>query len=190
MIYQFAEGHRLAVKNANAQEVGEALEQLTANEQNFGPHLLVETARPKSSPLHKYFEWDDTEAAAQYRIEQARYLIRTVIVVRDEEPESPRIRAFVAVAEDAGRGRYVPMGRALSTPSYREKLMADAESDLARYQNKYSVLRNIDEWWVPIRTAHKVLKTKVKEAAIARAQKDKAKKAVTVTAGRKKKVAA
>jgi hypothetical protein len=36
---------------------------------------LVEAARDESSPLHDYFEWDDTAAAHQWRVTQARTLI-------------------------------------------------------------------------------------------------------------------
>ena len=39
---------------------------------------LVEAAADENSPLHGYFEWDDSVAAHQYRIVQARLLIGSV----------------------------------------------------------------------------------------------------------------
>jgi len=42
------------------------------------PADVLEEARNPDSPLHGHFEWDDTEAAAKYRLSQARALIRTV----------------------------------------------------------------------------------------------------------------
>lgn len=40
------------------------------------PDAVVEDAMDPESPLHDKLEWDDTEAARQYRLEQARALIR------------------------------------------------------------------------------------------------------------------
>ena len=43
------------------------------------PEDVVEAARPANSPLHTRFTWDDSAAAHQFRLEQARTLIRTTI---------------------------------------------------------------------------------------------------------------
>jgi len=48
---------------------------------------VVEAARPQISALHRFFEWDDTRAAAAHRESQARRLVTAVVVVYD--PESP-----------------------------------------------------------------------------------------------------
>lgn len=50
------------------------------------PSAVVADAEDGSSPLHHCFEWDDTEAARQWRLEQARTLIRSVRV--DVQTES------------------------------------------------------------------------------------------------------
>jgi len=41
---------------------------------------VVGEARKKTSPLHDFFEWDDSKAAESWRLEQARGLIRSVLV--------------------------------------------------------------------------------------------------------------
>ena len=51
-----------------------------AGEGVLTPDAVVEAAASPDSPLHGYFEWDDTEAARKYRLEQARTLIRSVHV--------------------------------------------------------------------------------------------------------------
>jgi len=53
---------------------------------------VLEEARNPDSPLHPMFEWDDQVAAHQYRLEQARALIREVrveVVCRDEMVLAP-----------------------------------------------------------------------------------------------------
>ena len=44
------------------------------------PEVVVEAARNPNSLLHGYFTWDDGEAAEQFRLQEARALIRRVKV--------------------------------------------------------------------------------------------------------------
>lgn len=47
-----------------------------ANGGDLTPDIVLDSARPSDSPLHKHFEWDDSVAAEQYRRNQARTLLR------------------------------------------------------------------------------------------------------------------
>jgi len=65
------------------------------------PAVLEEAADP-SSPLHLWFDWDDTMAAAKWRLEQARELIRSVkMLIVVEEREIP---AVVYLRDPAAKG--------------------------------------------------------------------------------------
>ena len=44
----------------------------------LSPEIVVKAATNPKSPLHKYFEWDDSKAAESYRIQQARQIIKIV----------------------------------------------------------------------------------------------------------------
>ena len=76
------------------------------------PNDLVNQARSESSPIHNLFEWDDTEAASQYRLSQARNIINHIeIEVRGESSEERKAdiviqpqRAFHSVVSEYGRG--------------------------------------------------------------------------------------
>lgn len=46
----------------------------------LAPADVVAEASDPASPLHDYFEWDDSEAARKYRLSQARTLIRSIKV--------------------------------------------------------------------------------------------------------------
>lgn len=48
------------------------------------PRDVVAAARPAMSPLHRFFLWDDTEAAERYRERQARDLLLNIVVMRAE----------------------------------------------------------------------------------------------------------
>lgn len=61
-------------KKAAIQEINRLAKQ---NDGKITPLQLVEAAQDTDSPLHGYFEWDDTEAAQKYREAQARTLLRS-----------------------------------------------------------------------------------------------------------------
>src|SRR5690348_11374673 len=44
---------------------------------------VLDLARPRTSPIHRYFNWDDTDAAEKYRLMQARKLIACLVVEID-----------------------------------------------------------------------------------------------------------
>lgn len=51
------------------------------------PTLVLKKAKLKKNPLHDYFEWDDSEAAREYRLIQSRKLIRQVKVIHEDRKE-------------------------------------------------------------------------------------------------------
>jgi len=59
------------------------------------PEQVIEAAEDESSPLHGCFTWDDTEAAAKWRIEEARELIRSVHIEITVEERTVRSVAYV-----------------------------------------------------------------------------------------------
>lgn len=74
-----------------------ALREIEARDGIIRPQAVVEAATPEGSPLHQFFEWDNTKAAVAHREQQARQLIRSV-VIRDAESTSPTtVRAYVNV---------------------------------------------------------------------------------------------
>jgi hypothetical protein len=66
--------------------VAQRLRTLEDGEGRLEPERVVEEARDPKSPLHPFFEWDDTSAAHAHRLSQARGLIRRLkieVIVRD-----------------------------------------------------------------------------------------------------------
>ena len=62
------------------------------------PDMVVKEAKKKSSPLHQYFEWNDTEAALQWRKQQARVMIHHIKVIREER--RTHVREYIRVPEE------------------------------------------------------------------------------------------
>lgn len=76
------------------------------------PELVVEAAKVKTSALHKYFTWDNKEAAVKYRLQEASNLLRRieVVVIKDGEPKT--LRAFEVVSRNETTSNYAPVDTA------------------------------------------------------------------------------
>lgn len=102
MIYKFKSGTRYT-KECDPQQIGESLELIRLNNEGrlHVQDVLTDAVNP-ASPLHPVFTWDDQEAAQSWRTQEARQLIRSVVVLKteDAEPETAFYNVKVQVGED------------------------------------------------------------------------------------------
>lgn len=118
------------------------------------PEAVVAFARNPKTALHSWFTWDDSQAAVEYRLWQARQVIRVCVTVTEGPDESP-IRTYVSLYDDRGEDGYRLLTDVLSDEEMREKLLQQALAEFKTWQTKYQQLRKL----APIFTAgHKVAK--------------------------------
>lgn len=106
------------------------------------PEAVVQAAKPASSPLHRYFEWDNHKAADNYRRWQARELILSVHIVDADEPDSQPVRAFVNISPEqgddfiAGKG-YVFTPTIATKANYQAQVVQYAYDQLRAWKEKF-----------------------------------------------------
>jgi len=140
MVYRFRDGFHV---NGDAQQVGEALEKLrNRHHGRLTAGQVVAAASRKRSPLHRYFEWDDTAAARKYRLSQATYLIRAVVVAAtDGEREFEPVRAFVCIsAADERPKAFTHVCEAMADADLRHEVLARAKRELRSWRKRYADL--------------------------------------------------
>ena len=103
------------------------------------PYAVVERAKPKSNPLHKYFEWDNKKASHNYRLWQARMLIRVTVITLPNTTEE--IRAYVSLLDDRNNeGGYRATIDVLENEDWCRALLTQAYKDFMVFKNKYNQL--------------------------------------------------
>lgn len=132
----------------DAQQAGETLEDIRKQHGGITADLVVKAAEPEHSPIHHGFEWDDAEAAIEYRKEQARDLIASVVVRREETKQEP-IRAFVIVTID-GADLYTSTYAAMSDETLRRQVLARAFRELDQWRKRYAELEELAQVFVAI----------------------------------------
>ena len=115
------------------------------------PQDVVEFARDETTELHKHFEWNDSDAAHQYRLSQARRIIRvSVKYVERTETATHVVPVYVSLPDSRGdSGGYETMARVLSSDERRAELirlgaaevMQLAESDRFRALGEWDDVR-------------------------------------------------
>lgn len=111
------------------------------------PSAVVDFAKDEGTALHSQFEWDDSIAAREHRLAQARHVIRlhVTIIAADTEP----VRAFVSLSSDriGGGGGYRATADVIENDVQRGIMLADALDELRRVQRKYRGLKALKVVW-------------------------------------------
>jgi hypothetical protein len=122
-----------------------ALLNLRDKDGNLATTAVVAAARNEEHPLHGYFEWDDTRAAAAHRLTQAGQLIRRVRVIVNESTDGPRTARALVSHRDLHHDdddEAAPPGQYRSVESIdvedRDDIAARIRRDVAELQRKYA----------------------------------------------------
>jgi hypothetical protein len=145
-------------------EICHELTAISQRASGLTPKTVLQVAKNPKSVLHKYFVWDDTEAARKYREIQAYALIRSVrvdTITHDKREVS--VRAFFPVKAIDKDGTYspepasyMPLGEILKNNDATAQLIARAKSELKSFQVKYSRLSDIAEFQTIFREINRI----------------------------------
>lgn len=109
------------------------------------PEDVVAFARNERTQLHSHFEWDDTEAAQQYRLWQARKVIRLRVTVVDNLGSDRPLPMYVSLSTDRQKpgGGYRPFVDVMSNEDTRAELFRQALGEFKRVRQRYQELKEL-----------------------------------------------
>src|SRR5690349_19070743 len=153
-VWRAASNSRLTDKDATI--VGPYLEEMArrlgTKIEGVKPQQILEDARRPDSPLHSYFEWDETKAAYQYNLMQARYLARSVrleiTLKEDNRPRTYRMPGLVSIQYGPKQNErtYIPVGSVLTNSDHLAKAKADALRMLITWKERYKIYAGVPEF--------------------------------------------
>jgi hypothetical protein len=160
-----------------ANDVGAYFEQIQQERGDINPKYIVEKARDKSNLLHNVFEWDDSIAAEAYRIDQARCLIRSLVVIVDDNKETGKdncaqggddykseTRAVVSVSFKENQPKsYYTIDKVINSDYAQSMLLKQALRDIEIFKEKYRCLKELACVFASFEKAkNKIIKTEDK----------------------------
>ena len=135
---------------AEESETGKILADHYREHGELSGESLLEAARAKDHPLHDRFNWNDSEAAERYRLQQAKQIIRSVkvrVLTKDEDdqPQTTRVRAFVSTKGMTihDTTRYAPVAQVVQDPDQREVLLRRFAEDFSAFKRRW---RNLGDF--------------------------------------------
>jgi DNA-directed RNA polymerase subunit RPC12/RpoP len=106
---------------------------------------VLDVGRSEQSPIHKYFEWNNDKAADEYRLEQARRMMRSIRITYtetnikgEEESYSGRVIQAMQVTPYEDKARQYHSFKTLHGDTlFAAKLLGSAVDDLKSWKRKY-----------------------------------------------------
>lgn len=151
-------------KGIDAQKAFDALEVIRHQNNGLTDDAVVAAAKPQEHTLHKWFEWDDSVAAVEYRRDQAKNLLRSIEVTYEERPE---IKTRVYEVEhksrrcDEERTVYTTTEEILQNPEARDRLIAEAIRQAMAFRRRFKAIHELDAVMNEIDRAVEKIGTKV-----------------------------
>lgn len=124
--------------SADAQLVGEELEQIERDSKISSKNVLEYAERHKDSELYKCFEWDDTEAARKFRLKQASDILTSISLEIVEEPKKVQ-RVYVNIKDRETEERtFKNINEVLKNDEEYQQLIDKAKAEMERCKDKYA----------------------------------------------------
>ena len=141
-----------------AQTVGERLDYLRKKYKRLTPQIIVSDAKPKDSVLHKAFEWNNNKAADLYRVDQARYMMRSIVICTlptGEKCKPTKMWISIRSEKDKNKREDIHIYDAMSNPKLRRIVLKQALDELQQWKRRYEDYVELAEIFQAIATTHR-----------------------------------
>ena len=117
-------------------------------------NLLLASAESPTSPIRTEFNWDDSAAAHEFRLNQARNLMNSLRVVIERPSGGPITAPLMVTVEKPGsagqKHDYTTLAWAMSDEDLRTEVLRNALRELAAFKRKYATLSELAQVFVVI----------------------------------------
>lgn len=139
----------------DAQKIGAFLEKKFPDG-IFTAKEVLELARPKNSPINRYFEWNNSAAAEKHRLRQASKLVTCIIVEIEGAPVRKYCTPVVVMGEQ--KKHYYDIDKARKNPDVWDQVLAYALDQATSWAERFKRYKELG----PIRSSIKKVERKMK----------------------------
>lgn len=113
------------------------LDRIKKERKKLTAKIVVEEAEDKKNPLHDYFEWDNSKAGQEWRIQQARVLIN-VVKYKLEISEGNKQEVYkYEIINTGSEKEYKEAHEILGKIKWRKQIVEQATRELEYWLGKY-----------------------------------------------------
>lgn len=127
-----------------------AIQHASKDKMLHASNVVAWAKRNPKSALHRQFEWNNSKAATEFRLWQARRLVQIHVVTEDGSPQ------LVSLSFDRmGRGGYRSVSDVISNKELSEIMLRDALAELQRVQARFQRVRELTSVWTEVKRVQK-----------------------------------
>ncbi len=131
-------------KGINANKAQKELARIEKKHEGLTPAVVVQESTSAKAILHKIFEWDDTKAGSQYRLQQARSVINNIeIIIISDDSKTHSVDVYEITQSKTSGSKY----KHIETLTYNEQehVKITILNSLRQLQAKLKVYKNFDQ---------------------------------------------
>ena len=141
---------------------------------------VLDLARPKRSPIHKYFDWNDSVAAEKWRLHQARMIMCSIVIEKTDDVE---VRKYHNVyIEQESQTKWVELDKARNAPELWQQVLKKALFEAKQWQRRYDTYKELKPVFKE-KTAKKTTKKLAKKASTKATKEEKSLKIPEINFG-------
>lgn len=107
------------------------------------PASIVDYARNEGTELHKCFQWDDSIAAENWRKQQARIIVSSLVVT--VEKTTAGSQKYRLIQHDDSTKEYKPVVFTVRNMDEYSRLLAQAKRELRSFKERYKSITELSE---------------------------------------------
>jgi hypothetical protein len=122
-------------KAEDAQEIGKFVESV---QDKSTKGILEAVRKDRNCILHAYIEWDNKEAAEEFRLQQIRNIVNHITIEITQLGDGHPVRAFYSINDASHEdATYVNVESVFSNTEYRNQVIERAKSELRNWMERY-----------------------------------------------------
>jgi len=111
--------------------------------ESITPANIVDYARNEETELHKCFQWDDSIAAENWRKQQARIIVSSLVVT--VEKTTAGSQKYRLIQHDDSTKEYKPVVFTVRNMDEYGRLLAQAKRELRSFKERYKSITELSE---------------------------------------------
>ena len=148
------------------QTYGEYLDNIEQKEGFITPAIIVKKSKAKKSVLHDYFEWDNSAAGTQWRLQQARNLmnhIEVTIISNDKPSETIKFLHNIRIVPESKDREYISVSSVVQSADYHSQVIDKALVEVKAWKKRYKQYSELTKIFDAIKSAEELLKKSKKK---------------------------
>jgi hypothetical protein len=147
MEIRYKQGAQMKAKPEDAYAEIERIKALCNGDMEL--QVLVDESKPKDAVLHKEFEWRNTVAARQWRLQQARMVVQSIHIIPDgsdipvRKYHSVRVVTSEPNKKPVVKNVFRSVEDVMADPETRDELLGQAIRDALAYKKRYQGLQEL-----------------------------------------------